>query len=133
MGLWILLWAEHVVDEFYAIGLPLQVGGLTIKKWSTFWVFISGLSILTILRAYIKHTIERRIDSERAHLQEPIMTTDRMFWWVLWDVYEKIVDTSTILIAVLRIDIWFLLFTVHIMTVTYLLARKLNPGRRPRT
>lgn len=131
--LWVILWLEHVADEFWTVGLPVEVGGLVIRSWVTFWVFLSGMCILTTLRAILKHTVERDVIRARANTIETRMTPDDVLWWVLWDVYEKIVDTSTILIAVLRIDIWFLLFTVHIMTVTYLLARKLNPGRRPRT
>lgn len=130
--LWRLLWIEHVADDFWAMGLPIQVGGLTIRTWATFWIFIVGMSVLTILRAIIKHTAERDVIRVRAEKWEARMTWDMLWWWVVWDVYEKLVDVSTILIAVLRFDIWLILFVVHMVTVVILHALKIHQGRMDR-
>lgn len=130
--LWRLLWIEHVADDFWAMGLPIQVGGLAIRTWATFWIFIVGMSVLTILRAIIKHTAERDVIRVRAEKWEARMTWGMLWWWVVWDVYEKLVDVSTILIAVLRFDIWLILFVVHMVTVVILHALKIHQGRMDR-
>ena len=131
--LWVILWLEHVADEFWTVGLPVEVGGLVIRSWVTFWVFLSGMCILTTLRAILKHTVERDVIRARANTIETRMTPDDVLWWVLWDVYEKIIDTSMILIAVLRFDIWFILFFVHMLTVFSLHWAKVHDGRVPRS
>lgn len=130
--LWRLLWLEHVADDFWAMGLPIHVGGLAIRTWATFWIFIVGMSVLTILRAIIKHTAERDVIRVRAEKWEARMTWGMLWWWVVWDVYEKLVDVSTILIAVLRFDIWLILFVVHMVTVVILHALKIHQGRMDR-
>jgi hypothetical protein len=127
--LWVLLWAEHVTDDFWSVGLPIQVGGLVIRNWSTFWIFITGMSILTILRATLKHTVERDVVSARAQKDVERMTYQKLTWWVVWDVYENFMDTSMVLIAVLRFDIWFILFFVHVTTVFLLHWMKIHQGR----
>lgn len=130
--MWWLLWLEHVADEFWTVGLPIQVGGLSIRTWTTFWLFINGMSVLTILRAIIKYGPERDVIRVRADKWEARMTWDTLWWWVVWDVYEKLVDVSTILIAVLRFDIWLILFVVHMVTVVILHALKIHQGRMER-
>lgn len=132
VGLGIFMWVEHIVDEFWAIGLPLKVGGLVINHWSTFWVFVSGLSVLTIMRAILRHTVECDVDGERVSKENAYMTYEKVFWWVIWDIYEKLMDVFTILLAVMRFDIWALLFIVHIVTVFTLHACRITTGRRPR-
>ena len=131
--LWVWVWVEHIADDFWSVGLPIQVGGLVIRNWSTFWIFITGMSILTILRATLKHTVERDVVSARAQKDTGRMTYEKLTWWVVWDVYEKFIDTSMVLIAVLRFDIWFILFIVHVSSVFLLHWVQIHQGRLPRT
>lgn len=130
--LWVILYAEHVADDFWDVGLPVRVGGLVIRTWTTFWVFMLGMSFLTVMRAILKHTVERDVVSARASRQQTRMTWNALRWWVIWDVYEKFIDVSMILIAVVRFDIWFILFVVHVFTVFLLHYIQIHDGRLPR-
>lgn len=132
LALGILLWVEHVVDDFWTMGLPLKVGSLEIDEWPTFYMFIIGLSILTCMRAVLKETVEIDIESARVGNIQTRMTFSLACWRTLWDVYEKLMDMFTILLAVMRFDIWIILFIVHACTVFILHASGISNGRTSR-
>ena len=128
----ILLWVEHVVDDFWSMGLPLKVGSLEIDDWRTFFLLIVGLSVLTCMRAVLKETVEVDIEMARQKKRITRMTFSLACWRTLWDIYEKLMDMFTILLAVMRFDIWIILFIVHACTVFSLHACGISKGRMPR-
>ena len=128
----VLLYYENAATDFWQLGLPLEVAGFEIRSPAVFWCVMVGLSMLTALRAVIHHTAEREVDVVRADPQRERLTCCDVFWWVTWDVYERLMDTLTILIAVLRFDVWLGLFIVHVVTVATLHGSDVTMGRLPR-
>lgn len=127
-----LLYYENAAADFWQFGLPLEVAGFEIRSAAIFWTVVGCLSVLTALRAVMHHTAEREVDQTRAAPEQPRTTWCDVFWWVVWEVYEKLMDTLTILVAVLRFDVWLILFLVHVGTVAVLHGSQVTAGRRRR-
>ena len=122
------IWEENMSEDFFNLSLPFKIGSFVIDTSFKWWMFVAMLFLYQMTNVYMEETIGREI--EIGHVKKTRWTCSQVFEMSLYNCYKWLGTILHILVAVNRLDIWFIIVFVDVMFRAYLWRP--NGGRRPR-
>ena len=122
------IWEEHMSEDFFNLALPFKIGSFIIDSAFKWRLFVAMLFLYQMTNVYMEETVGREI--ERGHMQKKNWTWYQVIEMSLYNLYKWLGTILHILVAVNRLDVWFIIVLVDVLTKIYLWRP--NGGRRPR-
>lgn len=126
-----VIWAEDVWNDFYQWGPPFKVGSINIRDWTRFGWFVALLVVYQGAQVVLEETYGRKTDKQ--FINEEKWSNEDVFILACYNLYKWLGTILHILIAVTRIDVWFLIAIIDTLFKGIIWYNWKKSGRTKRT